>query len=130
MLDVLVVAEVMPAQPPEQVLLGMLVILLGLLSLVTWAWLIACWSRKEEPIPFVPRRSVPWRFVEVAVVIGFVLLSTIGDAAMPKEPEEPMTPDDFSRKLVAGSAFYLVLAGGVALFLLVIRRATATWAGT
>lgn len=125
MLAVVVVADVMPAQPPGQVFMGMLVLLLGLLSLVVWAWLIACWSRKEEPIPFVPRRNVPWRFVEVAVVVGFVLFSTISAAAMPQEPEEPMTPDDFSRRLVASAAFYLVLAGAVALFLLVIRRANA-----
>jgi membrane protease YdiL (CAAX protease family) len=101
------------------------VILLGLLSLVTWAWLIACWNRKEEPIPYVPRRNVPWRFFEVALVIGFVLVSTIAGAATSQEPEVPPTPESFSRNMVASSAIYLVIAGGVALFLLVIRRANA-----
>ncbi len=102
---------------------------LALGSMAVWAWALSQIAANRPLLPRLPRRNVPWRGLEVAVVIGLMMLGptiqlagnffgfeTVGEEAK----SQSITLDI----LVISSLLMLVFVALIVIVLRVIRRAS------
>lgn len=123
MLEALLVAEALPEDVPEVKLTSVAVSALLAGSCVAWFWILARWRRGEAIVATEPRRPVPWRGVEVVLIIGFLMALTIGGAVLSPREDKPLELDDFATTFLVGAGFNIALAAVVGMLLAVVRGA-------
>ncbi|MEX0611312.1 MAG: CPBP family intramembrane glutamic endopeptidase [Pirellulales bacterium] len=112
-------------QPPDDPLLGTVLLALLAASVATWYALIARWRRGEPALKYEPRTPVPWGVPIAMLAVVFVAISLLSpsdvDAAPP--PPEGANPLEVSQRLIGLILFQSAVIGAVLFIVAVIYRA-------
>ena len=113
-------------QPPEDPLIGFVVLATLLASIATWLALITRWRRGKPLLEYEPRSPVPWGAPIAMLAVVFVAIALLTPSGIDGGAEQPAPPHplEVSQRLVGFILFQSAVIGGVLAIVAILYRAS------
>jgi len=112
-------------QPPDDPLLGALMLLLMFASVAVWLMFIARWRRGDALLEFAPRQPVPWRAPVALLVVIFVAIPLLAASEAEAGPPDHLDPQEIAQRLAGLILFEISIVAAVLFLVAVVYRANA-----